>query len=178
MEIFGNAEYIKKVIEERYNLKIKELEKERDKSLEELRIKFENEIKLLRIQMKNKKETEVKKVYSMIFNEEKLKAKKEFEEKRNSLIESVFKEAKKRAKDFVHSKAYIEYIKKNMPKEKVEIIGDSDYYRKFFPKLKIDKSLIGIIFKSKNIVYDFTLDNIINSKKDILRHELSKILFG
>ena len=74
---------------------------------------------------------------------------------------------------------YAAYVKKNMPKEKdFLVIGDSDYYKKFFPKLKVDENIIGLKFESEGLIYDSTLDNMIGAKKDVLRHEVSKVLFS
>ena len=42
---------------------------------------------------------------------------------------------------------------------------------------RVDKNIIGIKFKAKEVLYDFSLDGIIASKKDVLRHAVSKILF-
>jgi vacuolar-type H+-ATPase subunit E/Vma4 len=129
--------------------------------------------------MKTEIDAEVKKTSSMISSSAKLKAKKEFEEKREAIIESVFEKAMKKAKDIAHSEDYIDFVKKNIPDTKgLSAVGDSDYYSKVFQGIKIDKSIIGVKFESEGIVYDFTLDNMISSKKDILRHEVSKILFA
>lgn len=180
MEVFGNVDALKKSIEKKYSLKIKDVEKERDKHLAEIDRDIKKELNLLKSKMKNATDSEVKKMYSIVLSEEKLKSKKEFEEKRESLINSVFEEAKKKARKIAHSKEYLSYVDKNMPKgEKgLSIIGDSDFYKKEFPDLKIDENIIGLKFKSSELTYDFTLDNTINSKRDVLRHEISKILFG
>jgi vacuolar-type H+-ATPase subunit E/Vma4 len=179
MEVFGNIEALKGAIEKKYSSKIKEIEKQEEKQLEEIDKELKKKLGLLKSHMKTATDAAVKKTYSMILSSEKLKAKKEFEEKRESLIEAVFEEAKEKAKDIVHTQEYIDYVKKNMPKEKgIVVTGDSDYYQKFFPDIKINKNNVGIRFEAKGVIYDFTLDNIINSKKDILRHEVSKVLFG
>jgi len=179
MEIFGNIEALKKTIEDKYSSKIKEVEKEKEKQLAEIEKELNKKIELLRSHMKTVTDMEFKKTYSMILSSETLKAKKEFEEKREALIESVFKEAEKKSKNIVHAKGYLDFVKRNMPKEdKLSVMADSDSYKKLFPKLKIDKNIIGVKIESEGAVYDFTLDNLIASKKDILRYEVSKVLFG
>lgn len=179
MEVFGNVKGLKGAIEKKYSSKIKEVEKEKEKQLAEIDKELGKELELLRSRMKTTTDAEVKKTHSMILSSEKLKAKKEFEEKRESLIEEVFKKAEKKASKITHSKEYMDYVKSNMPKEQnARVIGDSAYYKESFPKLKINKSIVGIKFELEGLIYDFTLNNIINSKKDILRQEVSKILFG
>ncbi len=179
MEIFGNIEALKGAIEKKYLAKIKEIEKQGEKQLADIDKELKKKLELLKSHMKTATDAAVKKTYLMMLSSEKLKAKKEFEEKRESLIEAVFEEAKKKAKDIVHTQEYIDYVKNNMPKEKsIVVIGDSDYYKEFFPELKINKNIVGVRFEAKGLIYDFSLDNIISSKKDVLRHEVSKVLFG
>ena len=179
MEIYGNIESLKGSIEKRYSFEIKKVEEDRKKQVMEIGKELKNQLTLLNSNMKTIIDAEVKKAHSMILSEEKLKAKKEFEEKRESLINKVFKEAEKQAKKIAHTQEYADYVQENMPKEKgFSIIGDSDYYKTIFPEMDIDKNIIGIKFESKGLVYNFTLNSIIDSKKDILRHEVSKTLFN
>ena len=178
METFGNIGALKRVIEKKYSTKIKEVEKEKEKQLAEINKELNKKLELFKANMETKRDIAVKKMHSMVLSKEKMKIKKEFEEQRESLINHVFKEAEKKAKNNVHNKDYIDYVKKNLPKEKkFVVIGDSNYYEKHFPKLKIDKNIIGLKFESEGVIYDFSLSNIIASKKDILRQEISKILF-
>lgn len=179
MEVFGNVEALKKAIEKKYSSMIKDIEKEKEEQLAEIDKELKKKLELLRPHMKTEIDAEVKKTTSMISSAAKLKAKKEFEEKREAIIESVFEKAMKKAKDIAHSKDYTDFVKKNMPGTKgLSATGDSDYYKKVFPELKVDRNIIGVKFESERLVYDFTLDSIIASKRDILRHEVSKILFA
>lgn len=179
MEIFGNVEALKGAIEKKYAAEIKKVEEDRDKQLAEIDKELKKKVELLSSHMKTAIDAEVKKTHSMILSEEKLKAKKEFEEKRESLINAIFKEAEKKAKKIAHSREYIDFVKENIPKEKgFLIIGDGDYYKKLFPKVKVDKSIIGLRFEGEGLVYDFTLNNMIEARKDVLRHDISKVLFS
>jgi vacuolar-type H+-ATPase subunit E/Vma4 len=179
MEVFGNVEALRKAIEKKYASKIKGIEKDKEKQLAEIDKELKKKLGLLDSHMKTVTNAEVKKTHSMILSSEKLTAKKEFEEKREALIEAIFKEAGKKAKKVVHTDEYLDFVKKSMPKEEnLAIIGDSDKYKKDFPGLEVDKAIVGLKFESEQVIYDFTLDNIISSKKDILRHEVSKILFN
>jgi vacuolar-type H+-ATPase subunit E/Vma4 len=178
METFGNMESMKSAIEKKYSSKIKEIEKERDAQLAGINKQLSKELELIRSHMQTEIEAEANKMHSMVLSSEKLKAKKEFEEKREALLDKVFIEAIKKAYQVAHTKDYVAYVKKNMPKGASFVVkGDSPYFKKAFHKLKIDKKIVGIRFESADIVYDFTLDNIISSKKDILRQEVSRILF-
>lgn len=179
MEVYGNVEALKEAIEKRYSSMIQDIEKDKKKQLTEMLKEVKEKLDLLKARMKTETDAEVKKTTSMTLSAAKLIAKKEFEEKREAIIESVFSGAAKKAKDIAHSKEYIDFVKKGMPDAKgLSAIGDSDYYKKEFPSLKIDKNLVGLKFESEGVIYDFTLDSIIASKKDILRHEVSKVLFS
>lgn len=178
METFGNIDGIKSVIEKKYTLNIDQVLKEKEKKLEEIDNEIRKKLTKLRSKMLSIKDTESKRKYSIILTEEKMKAMKQFQEKREELINSVFAEAEKRAKEITRNEKYIEYVKKNMPKiESFKIVADDDYYQKFFPELEIDKSITGVVFKSGEIIYDFDLNHLVESKKDSLRYELSEILF-
>jgi vacuolar-type H+-ATPase subunit E/Vma4 len=179
MEAFGNIEGLKKAIQQKYSLKIREVEKERDKELKSIEKDLKKALKLQESRMKTNTDAAAKKTYSMILSSEKLKAKKEFEEKREALIEAVFRNARKQARTVAHSREYVDFVAKNAPKEPGIIIkGDAELYKQTFPELHLDESLLGIKFVSEGVIYDFTLDNMIDSKKDILRQEVSNILFG
>lgn len=179
MEMFGNVEALKKAIEKKYSSKIKEVEKDRDRQIEGINKELKKEFDLIGLRMKTVTDAAIKKTHSMILSSEKLKAKKEFEEKREALIYEIFRKAEKKTGKIAHSKEYVDYVKKNMPKAKGLVVkGDSTYYKKEFPKLKTDKNIVGVKFESEDVIYDFTLDNMINSKKDVLRQEVSKILFS
>lgn len=179
MEIFGNIEALKGAIEKKYLAEIKKIEKEKEKQLAEIDKELKKKLALLKSHMKTVTDAEVKKTHLMILSREKMKAKKEFEERREALIDAVFKEAEKKAKEIAHSKEYMDYVKANMPaEENLLVTGDSEHYKNLFPNLKVDKNIVGLKFESKSLVYDFTLDNMIGAKKDILRHEVSKVLFS
>lgn len=179
MKVFGNIKGLKKAIKEKYSSKIDDIKRERNKEIEKINNELKERVKLKKSNMKVILESERKKAFSMVMSSTELKSKSEFEEKRESLIMSVVKEAYEKAKKIVHTKQYLDFVKKNMPKDKsLSIIGDSDFYKKDFSKIKIDKSIVGIKFIGEYITYDFTLDNLISSKKEILRHEINKILFG
>ena len=179
MEVYGNVEALKKAIEKKYSSMVKDIEKEKAEQLAEIGKELKGKLELLKSHAKTERDAEVKKTSSMISSSAKLSAKKEFEEKREAIIESVFEKAEKKAKDVAHSKEYTNFVKKTMPDAKgLSAKGDSDYYKELFPGLKTDKSIIGVKLEAEGVVYDFTLDSIIASKKDILRHEVSKILFS
>lgn len=177
MKVYGNIEALKSSIKKKYSAQIRAIEKDIEKKIKELKKETERKIALIKSRTKTLADLEAKKLYAMLMNEAILKAKRDFEKKREELINKVFDEAYKKAKKIAHTHEYIEYVKRKIPKEELEVIGDSPYYEKFFPNLKIDKNVIGLKFKSTNVVYDFSLDSGLKSQKEKLRHIINKILF-
>lgn len=176
MEILGNARSIEDSIRQKYEKDINNVQKELDKNIELKRKEFEKQKELKLADISTATDFEVKKEHSKILSEENLKAKREFESAREILIEKVFKEAEKKAAKIAHSKDYIEFVKKRMP-EDCKIIADSDFFKKHFGNIKVDKNIVGVKGQIGNVIYDFSLDGIINSKRDELRHVITKALF-
>ena len=90
MQIFGNIEALKEAISKKHSAKIKQAEEEKNKKLAEIARELHKRLELLRSHMKTIEDAEIKKARSMILSEEKLKLKKEFEEKREAFIDAVF----------------------------------------------------------------------------------------
>ncbi len=182
MEIYGNIDALKQSIEKKYADEIKKIEDETSAVIKQLEKEANNKVALINSRISTLTNAEIRKAASKIQSEENLKAKKEFEHKREELINHIFDMALKKSTTIVHSNHYIGFLKKNMPNEskKYEIIADSKFYTKYFPKTKIevDNTIIGVKFRLGNITYDFTLDGAINAKKDVLRNKVSKTLFS
>lgn len=182
MEVIGNIGLIKASIERKYDKEIDEIDKETEKEIELLKDEANKKISLQRARIKTYAESESKKAHSKIVSEGRLKAKKEFEEAREGFIKGVFSEALKKAKMIAHSKRYVDFVKERMPeedgvKEGVKIIGDSEFYKKHFGDVIIDDAIIGVKLMAKDVIYDLSLDGILTSKRELLRHKISKELF-
>ncbi len=181
MEIYGNIDGLKQAIEKKYADEIKKIEDETSSIIKQLEKESNNKISLKKSRISTLTNAEIRKATSKISSEENLKAKKEFEQKREDVINQVFDMAFKKAVTIAHSRKYIDFLKKNMPNEakKYEITADSDFYKEYFPeaKINIDNTIIGIKFRVGEITYDFTLDGAIKSQKDILRNKVSKTIF-
>lgn len=180
MQVYGNKEPLMAEIKRRYNKGIEEIEKDTLKEINEIKSEAVAKITNLREKAELVNDSETKKLHSKIISEEKLEAKKEFEEKREKIIEKVFHHTKHEAEKIAHSDDYIKFVEKSVPKkiiEEGEIFGDSDYYKKRFPELKIKKGITGIQIKTENVLYDLSVDSAIEAKKEQLRDSISKILF-
>ncbi|MBN2457915.1 hypothetical protein JXB31_02165 [Candidatus Woesearchaeota archaeon] len=181
MEIYGNVESIKQAIQKKFDDDIKAADNEKKAQIEGIMREAKEKEELISARISTMTESEVKKATSKIKSEEILKAKTEFEQKREEIIDKIFEMAIKNARKLAHEKGYIEMVKKSLPKEQhYELICDSDAYKRSFPKakLKIDKDIIGIKVLAGDVTYDFTIDSEIKSKKDILRNKISGVLFS
>lgn len=176
MEVFGNAKSLMNEIEHRYNKEIAKLDLETERSLAELKKKAEEEIGFWKSKYDLYCEAEAKKRASRIISEEKLKAKKEYEQVREDLINEVLLLAEKQAGTFAHSKSYIDFVKKNIPPFKeYNVIAGSEKYSQAFPKsnIAVDTSIQGIKIEKDGVVYDFSVSSALQSKREALRRTIS-----
>lgn len=176
MEILGNIEHMQESIRQKYEKDIINVQEELEKTIAAKKQESKKQAEITKFHLCATTDFEVKKEHSKILNEENLKAKRDFESAREELIESVFKEVEKKAIKIAHSKAYIGLVKKRMPKN-CTIIADSDFFKKYFDNIKIDKSIVGIKCKVGDIIYNFSLDGIIKYKKHELRDIITGVLF-
>lgn len=177
METFGDVEGFKKTIEGKYSTEIRKLEEATEERIQELREDYENRFLVTQKQIESETALESSKLAARVKSEKEIHARREFEQKREELIEAVFREVMERALKLAHSKQYVDYVKKRLPKDAV-VVCDSSYYKKAFPKAKVDKSIVGVTAVSGNLVYNFTIDALVESKKEHLRNTAAKTLFG
>jgi len=181
MEVFGNVEYIKKAIQKKYDELNKELDREIEERCEEVKAAFSKEIASLKEHFELRLENLSRQQYMKILNEEKSRAKRAYEEQREKMIGLVFEEVMKEAQKKAHTKEYINFVKVSLKGEEtgsLHAVGDSDFYRKEFPKLKVEKGFAGMKFRSGDTIIDLTIDGALKSKKDSLRQLISHRLFG
>ncbi len=180
MEVYGNVDSLKESIGKKYDEDIAELDKQAEKIISDIKAQADKKKELMKARNKTDTEAEVKKLKSKVISEETLKAKKEFEKSREELIEKVFSEAEKKAKDTAKTKKYADLVKKKMPKKVDSAIVGNVALKKLFKGIKTwktDKTIAGIKFVQGEVVYDFTLDSAIRARKDELREKVAKILF-
>jgi vacuolar-type H+-ATPase subunit E/Vma4 len=178
MEVSGNLELLKREIQRSYTEKLDSFEKECMLTFNETKKKIEEEHDKALLEIKKDLQNEEKNVFKATLSEEKLNAKKEFENKREEVIAQVFAEAEERSREVLLSKEYIDAVKAaTKEKESVEFIGGFEEYKKSFPAIKIDKKTDGIVVKDIVNVIDFTFSAFAESKKLELRHRISNLLF-
>lgn len=178
MEVIGNIELIKKSIQKKYEKEIRVIEKETSKEIEALNAEASKQKALQIAKIKTSRDAESRKVYSKILSEQRLNAKKQFEEAREEYIKEIFSEAFEKAKTIAHSNQYIDFVKSQSPSGSFSVTADGDFFKKHFKDVKIDKAIIGMKFQADEVSYDLSLDGILTSKRDVLRHSVSQVLFN
>jgi len=178
MKVFGNANALKKSIEKTYSDKVKEIDNGAKEEIKEINDQAKKEMDELVAKLQLATESEVNKTYSRKISEQTMEVKKRYEEQREACINEVFEEAEKQAAKIAHSAAYTKFVKKNMPKGRFTIVADGPYFKKAFPRAKVERGFHGIKFVSNEVTFDFTLNSAIASKRDALRHMVNEKLFG
>ncbi len=178
MQVLGSLEHLKKEIQSNYTGKFQEFKQETGTKFNEEKLDIEEKHKQDIKKAESEQKAEEKKVFRTTFAEEQLNAKKEYEQKREGMINNVFELATEKSKDVLLGNDYIKIIK-NFIKSKgnIEITGNFMDYKTKFPGIKINKKISGIIVKKGNKIFDFTFGNFIESRKLDLRHKVSNILF-
>ena len=180
MKVYGDIKKIEASIEKHYAEELRPLKQEADKRIAEIKNENSERLNLLKAEKKSRAEADAKLAYARLVNEQKLKAKRIFEETREALVNGVFCEVMKQAAKKAHTKHYLAYVKSFIPKtsEKLIATGDSDYYKALFKDIKVDKSITGVKFEAGNVIYNLTFDAMLSSKKEQIRDIVIRALFG
>lgn len=179
MQVFGDERKLKEFIKDKYDSKIKELDSEYQEKIREAEAQIEEKIEEKKRALDAETQKEITQAKSKTLSEERLKAKQNFEKTREKLITETLEQVEDGLMAQAHSKEYLEYLKnKTKGLKDFEVIADSDYYKKVFPKYKKDNSIIGVKLLSGELTYDLTLSTAFNAKKELLRQKASETLFS
>lgn len=177
MQVLGNLDLLKKEISKSYSEKLAEFSKEKEEEFNKEKAEILEQHNIQLKKLKTSLFNEEKKVFKTTLAEEKLNAKKEFENKREKLINKVFETSAEKSKDILLRDDYINFIKEFIrEKKEIELIGNFQEYERHFD-IKLDNNLNGIIVKQGDEIFDFTYDRFIESRKLDLRHKISILLF-
>lgn len=170
--IIATAKQKAKEIEEKYNKHIQEIDEATKQEIE--RLIQENEAFIA---------NEARLISNCLISNAQLKTNQELLNAKWQVINEIFKKAKNQ---YVESEQYLNFIKESIVKYKddntIVYISPNDEQRinKILPNLKyeVDKNLsAGIILRKGNIEFNYNLDKILETIKNDLIIELSKLLF-
>ncbi len=173
----GNKRYIKDSIKEHYLQKLKEFQQAIQEKEKEIQRNTAEKIKRIRNEYLQKMKKELETVKASTLNEEKLKAKREYEELREELIEKVIAELRKKFEEISKSKEYAKLVKKNMPKTYNFAIVGNEKLKKLLKKAKLDKSIKGVKFITEDAEIDFSLERMLEAKIENIREVIAKELW-
>ncbi|MCD4740698.1 V-type proton ATPase subunit E [archaeon] len=179
MQVYGKAEDLKEFIQKKYDSEIDEVKKQQEQKSAEIKEETSRQIDTLTHKIAAQTHKEVAQAKSKTLSEEKLNAKKQFEQSREELINYIFSEVENGLPSLAHSKRYTTYLTKKtktLDTKHFKVLADSDYYKKMFSK-HTKSDAIGIKLTSGDIIYDFTLSTAFQANKELLRREASKVLF-
>lgn len=179
METFGDLEGLKKSIETHYRQELdayKQIAKdEHEHAMKKVKKLHAEKMEVLKKHCSIHEQV----TFKTVLAEKELEAKKMYEQKRETLINSVFSEALKRSRSILLGKRYSSMIKQFAKKQRVTSIeGNYKEYAKIFPKFKQNNDASGIIMRKGPVVYDFTYASFIMSHKPELRHTIVEVLFN
>ncbi len=179
MKIHGSISNIKRAIEKRYWKLYEGMRDEAEKQISQLRKESSEKLSKLREWHKAKLSREKQQLYTMLLNEEKLKLRIKRNDLREKMVNKVLEQVRKKSSTIVLTQEYIDFVKSRLKEEKTLVcLGSSESYKKHFPNMRIDKTINGLRFEGENAILDFSVDSIIESKKDELRCLASKKIFG
>ena len=178
MQVYGNKEGLNNEIEHKYTIQVKEIFDAAESEVSEIIKEADERAEMIIEQAKTDAEIASREAMQRVLNEEKLNAKRKFEDAREKLILEVINKVKNKSKEISKSKEYLAFLKSNNPNEKsANVYGSETAYKKIFPKMKIDNSIIGVKIMAEDAVYDFTLENLINSNDEVVRRTITTEMF-
>jgi hypothetical protein len=175
MEVKGNLEGMKKNLAKTFEKKLSDLDIQFKKESELLKKDFQKEIDRIRTENQSRLDKETKALRHKLTSEKNRQIGLIKTTKRQELINSVIDSIIKDAKEIIKSKDYIDIVKKSLPID-AKIYGDKTY-EKTFGKVNEDKSINGIRAEKENIIYDFTIESMIDSKNDAIKDVIAQELF-
>ncbi len=175
MEVHGSIEELKKVIEGDYRKKIREVNSHKRAQIREIEKKAKQERALLQRESKQEIDSKAGEAKAMVLNEQKLAAKRRFEEAREAMIQQVMNEARKGFPRLMKSKQYLDFVKKKVPSG-CTVYGNA-FFKKHFKNIKAEKDLNGVRFEKGAVIYDLSLDALFEAKEDAIREKVIEALW-
>ena len=175
MEIHGSIEGLKKAIEADYKGKISELNTGKNAQIKEIRAAAKKELALLETELEQGSEARAQEAGAMVLNEQKLSAKRGFEEAREAMIQEAVEAVKSKFPSVMKTRQYTDFVKKRVPKG-AAVYGNA-FFKKQFKGLKAEKNLNGLRFEKGSVIYDLSLDALFEAKEFAVREKVIEALW-
>ena len=175
METHGSIEELKKAIEADYAQKINELNKGKTAQIKEIKASAKKELSLLETELEQESEAKAREAGAMVLNEQKLAAKRGFEEAREAMIQEVIETVKGKFPSTMKTKQYADFVKKRTPKG-AKAHGNA-FFKKKFKGLKEEKGVNGLRFEKGSVIFDLSLDALFEAKEPAVREKVIEKLW-
>jgi len=175
VEAHGSVEALKKAIAEDYSKKIREINSHKAAQVKEIRANAKLETALVQKSLKQEIESRVSEARAMVLNEQKLSAKRAFEESREAMVQEILSDARKAFPKSLKGTQYKSFVKKNSPGKAV--VNGSPFFKSQFKGLKPEPGLNGVRFVKGSVIYDLGLDALLEAKQSTVREKIISTLW-
>lgn len=177
MKTYGNLEDLKVSLNEVFDQKIKELDRYSEKKTKEIKDIFDEKLNFMKSEHKEIMKEELSNLKERLENNQKIEEKKIEQQKKEEMIEKVVEDLRADAKKILSSKKYMDFLKKSLPKNAVVYADSNDYSKVIDSKINIDKNILGVKATYENMVFDLTINSMIDSNIERLKETIAKELF-
>ena len=125
MENYGDIKGLKESLKGEFQSRALELDSYYEETKSALEKEFTEKLELLKSESGQSLDSELAELKIALEASKKNEANKTLQQEKDRLIELVIQDMLSNAKSIVHSKKYLDYLKKQMPKGKVKIYADS-----------------------------------------------------
>ena len=175
MEAHGSLDALKKAIQADYRKKAREINSHKAAQIKEIRANAALQTSLVQKELSQDLEARAAEARAMVLNEQKLSAKRAFEEAREAMVREVLSEARERFSNVLKSSQYLGFVKRNSPSNAV--VYGSPFLKKHFRGLKPDTSMNGLKFVKGQVIYDFGLESLLESRESAVRERVISTLW-
>ncbi|MCX8158048.1 MAG: hypothetical protein N3D73_00045 [Candidatus Diapherotrites archaeon] len=174
MQYYGNLDKLKRIIKKGYDKKISEIRKEKRNILKAMKKDLDEKLRKIKEDFDLLKEDKVKEIKSSVYSEISLKVRRDLENEKELLFKDFLNNLKKNYENVIKSKDYIDYVLAKQPKD--SLAEGPSVFRKYFVRFKENNLIKGVLFHKEGVVYDLTIDSLIEEKEDFLKQKFFEFL--
>jgi hypothetical protein len=171
MQVFGDARKLKDSLRKEYGRKIGEARASARKEISLIGSEEKRRNEGLRQQMLSEIESMKMEAKAVTLNEEKLNAKRSFEESRERMVEELLSDIRKELPVKMKEKEFLSFLSKNAPKNYDAAVGHSHFKGKF-RRFKVDNEVLGVRFRTENMLIDLSLNGLLEARSDRIREKI------
>ena len=182
METLGNPDLLKKEIENKYASKISKILGEGKKEMDKLKRQSHEKVKEISLEAQQQSIKDLQIAYDTSYNEVMSEAKKNYELYLEEKYEDVFASVIKDADKICSSASFVSWVAlfvKTLKKKctlKCNSKAKTALSKKIKAKYVVNNKVKGALVEVDGTTYDFTIETLLETKRDDLRKIISDIL--